>query len=103
MIKLLNNVRKVEYYNDSNWCPYTVVDLYKIFVNSGWKFENSHLDERARLIKAIEDEEFTKAQEDAYNFKGYAQENDMYKKVGQVKVAKVLKLVLEKKKSEEQK
>ena len=102
MIQILNNVRKAEYAQDSSWYPYTVGDLYETFVNSEWNFKDCYLKGNDLLYKNL-GFEIPKEKEDLLNFKGFALENNMFKTIEQVRISKVLKLVLEKRISEQMK
>jgi len=102
MIQILNNVRKVEYVQDPSWYPYTIDELYTAFINSEWKFKHCYLTEEHRLLKNL-GYEISNKKLDLLNFKGYAQENNIFKTIEQVRISKVLKLVLEKRISEQTK
>lgn len=52
-IKLLNNVRKIEYNEAPALYPYTTNDIFASYVNSGWEFEEEHLDPEQRLRLAL--------------------------------------------------
>lgn len=45
LIKLVNNVRKIEYYIDSNEYPYSMSILFDIFMLSNWHFRGSDITE----------------------------------------------------------
>lgn len=95
MLRLFNNVRKIEYYQNPEWYPYSLDDMYKTCIRSNWQFADKHLDKKARLLCSIFGEEI---ELDAIDkFKNYGLETDLFKEVQQVRLAKVLRLVREKK------
>ena len=97
MLKIFNNVRKVEYYQNPEWYPYSFGDMYKTFISSNWEFKDKHLDARSKILQVIFQEEVTVDKVD--NFRNYGQESGLFKEIEQVRLAKVLKLVHDKKKN----
>ena len=97
MLKIFNNVRKVEYYQNPEWYPYSFGDMYKTFISSNWEFKDKHLDTRSKILQVIFQEEVTVDKVD--NFRNYGQESGLFKEIEQVRLAKVLKLVHDKKKN----
>ena len=87
MIELLNNVRNVEYHEDPEWYPYSINDIYRAFVKSNWKFEDSH-DAQERLLMAIFGEELYERRPRTLQeqFVDYAQETDLFTKIEQAKL-----------------
>lgn len=97
MLRVFNNVRKIEYYQNPEWYPYSLDDMYKTFVRSNWQFADKYLDKRAKLLCNIFGEEVEIKPVD--NFKNYGLETDLFKEMEQVRLAKVLQKVLEKKRN----
>ncbi len=97
MLKLLNSVRKIEYYQNPEWYPYSLEDIYKTCIRSKWEFKDKHLDARAKILRAIFGKEVNINQVD--NFKNYGHESGLFKEMEQVRLTKVLRLVCDKKKN----
>ena len=95
MIKLLNNVRKVEYYQNPDWYPYSGEDMYKTFYESRWNFEYAHLDPEQTLMLIFfgPDEEELKELRPVDYFVNYILENNLEEEIRQVKLTKTLSLV----------
>lgn len=97
-IKLLNNVRKIEYYKDSDFYPYTLDDLYRIYLNSNWKFSKNYYSDQERLLLAIfgkiKDEDRNDKREDFIN---YAHLEDINRDIKEVRLTKVLQKTYAKK------
>ena len=96
MLKVFNNVRKIEYYQNPEHYPYSLEDTYKTCIRSNWQFADKHLDERAKVMQIVFGEEAKIDQID--NFKNYGHESGLFKEIEQVRLAKVLKFVCDKKK-----
>lgn len=96
-IELVNNVRKIQHYEEPSKYPYSINSLYCIYKNSGWKFSSDHYN----LYDIMEEKMFgvdidTK---DKNNFKGYIyNDTDIALKVKRIEVTKSLNKVLEKEK-----
>lgn len=97
LIKLLNNVRKIEYYQNPEWYPYSFNDIYKTFMESKWEFSDIHLDLRTKMLRAIFGDE-TQEIEPIDNYVNYAHENKLFEDIQQVRLSKVLRLVYEQRK-----
>lgn len=95
MLKIFNNVRKIEYYQNPEWYPYSLEDMYKTCMKSNWQFANKHLDARQRMLQNIFEEKVELEPID--NFKNYGHETGLFQDVERVRVAKVLRLVCDKK------
>ena len=93
MIKILNNVRKVEYYQNPDFYPYNLNSLFKAVYFSDWKFKENHLNPEKALLANIFGQE-PKLQD---KFIPYCRDNGIYRDVQGVKLAKTLRKVLEKK------
>lgn len=89
MIGLLNNVRKIQYYQNPEWYPYSLEDLYITSMNSGWQFNEEHLNKEQRLLQLIFGEEISPVN----NFRNYMLESNILDSPEQVKLTKVLQLV----------
>lgn len=97
MLKIFSNVRKVEYYQNPEWYPYSLEDMYKTCIRSNWQFADKHLDARAKMLQRVFGEKVELDEVD--NFKNYGHESGLFKEVEQVRLAKVLRLVCDKKKN----
>ena len=53
MLKVLNNVRNVQYLENPEWYQNTLNDYYRTYLISDWKFRQRHLDEAERLLMVI--------------------------------------------------
>lgn len=92
LLNILNNVRKIEYYEDSSFYPYTIDDLYAVFVNSNWKFKNTYLTPQRKLfnIFGFKDELRLKDQFMVYT-------DSILKDICVIRLSKVLSLVRDEK------
>ena len=95
MLKIFNNVRKIEYYQNPEWYPYSLENMYKTCMRSNWKFADKHLDARQKMMQVILGEKVEVDPID--NFKNYGHETGLFQDVERVRVAKVLQKVLGKK------
>ena len=60
MLKIINNVRKVEYYQDPELYQYFLLSLYNIIINSGWTNDAKTLIKDDNLSKDINQVRLTK-------------------------------------------
>lgn len=95
MLTLLNNVRKLEYYQNPELYPYSPEDIYKTFIINNWKFEGEHLSKEMILYRNIFGIEMNLTQLDYY--RNFGMESNMFREIGNIKLAKVLQHVREKK------
>ena len=95
MICLLKNVRKIEYYQNPKWYPYSRNDLGTTTLISDWEFKKEHLDQNERLINSIF--EMDKIRYKKINFINYSDEIEIAKEIEQVKFTKVLQKTLKNK------
>lgn len=95
MLKIFNNVRKVEYYQKPEYYPYSLVDMYKTCVRSNWNFADKHLGEKERMLQALFGENIEIELIDL--FRNYGYESGLFQEVEQVRLTKVLRLVADKK------
>lgn len=95
MLRVLNNVRKVEYYQNSILYPYSLEDMYETCIKSNWKFALKHLDTKSKMLQRIFGKEIEINEAD--NYKNYGNESGLFKEIEQVKFTKILKLVSDKK------
>ena len=93
-IKLLNNVRKIEYYQDPKWYLYSLDDIYKTIIKSNWKFKNDNVNESTRLLLTIFGQ---KGLDTKDLFIEYIRSNDLLREIEQVKLTRILKKELENK------
>ena len=97
MIILANNVRKVEYYFDHSYFPYSTDDLCIIMQNSKWVFKHTHLTPNERLLAAILGEIDTEDRSEIDDFIGYIKEKNIENDIQHIRLTKTLRLVLDKK------
>ena len=97
MIPLLNNVRKIEYYQNPDWYLYSSDDIYKTFMTSKWKFKDEHYNEKMKLMIAIFGEEVKDKIRPIEIFSNYGFREGLFEDVEHVRLAKVLHKVLDKK------
>lgn len=94
MIRLLNNVRKIEYYQNPELYPYSIQDICNIFMKSHWKFKNEHLSSKMKFYRAIFGDEEKVEIKPIDNFRNFANENKLFEEIEHVIVAKVLQKTL---------
>ena len=95
MLKIFNNVRKIEYYQNPELYPYSLGDMYNTCMNSNWQFADRHLDSSTKVLEIVFN---TKKEIDPdENFKNYGYESGIFKEFTQVKLAKTLRLACDKK------
>lgn len=91
-IKLLNNVRKIEYYENSRFYPYTIDVIYETYRRSGWKFARHYYDSFERFLINISGEETINENrnETQKDFINYFKEQEIMTEIKQVQLTKVL-------------
>lgn len=96
-IRAINEVRKIEYYIDSEKYPYSLDVLYCVFMNSKWDFKNTHNSCEEKLLSLLFDidKEYTKRQ-DYLNY--MRNDFDKVRDIPGVHLTKILKKELERKK-----
>lgn len=93
-LQVLNNVRKIEYYQNPEMFPYDYQKMFSTLVNSRWSFERDYYSPEEKMLKHIFGE-YPKRQskyERSDNFVNYTKEIDINKEIEQVKLTKVLSL-----------
>jgi hypothetical protein len=95
LLKVLYNVRKIEYYNNPQKYQFDIKTFYHIAVASKWKFEETRFEEL--LLQFDKDNTVLKNEIMLEQLNKYNKENDLERNIEQVKLAKVLRLVYEKK------
>ena len=98
LLKVLYNVRKNEYYEDSINYPFNVNNLFSIVVNSNWIFD----DENSKIFGVILGKDYGKKCRELIqrNMIKYIEENELELKIEQIKLAKTLRNIYEKKKKD---
>ena len=96
MLAVLNNVRKIEYYQDSDWYPYTIDDLYRTLMLSDWEFLENHLSQEERLLAVVFGQKVEGKKDRKTNYLNYGKNQGLFKDIEQVRVAKVLQKTLQK-------
>ena len=100
MIRLFINVRKLEYYENPELYPFDVAELYKTYRRSKWNFKEDY-SRRIRLMANLFGEELSESKIDFEKYKIFVNKEGIIRELTGVRLAKVLKLVEEKKKEEE--
>lgn len=96
MLELLNNVRKIEYYQDSDWYLYSISDIYRTMIESNWTFKENHLSEQERFLAVILGQKKQDKKDPKSNYTAYGHEKELFKNIEQVRLAKVLQKTLQK-------
>ena len=97
MLELFNNVRKIEFYQNPEWFPYDVNTIYRVYMNSDWKYNNSRVSDEEKLYMTLfgSERELRKKE-----FISNMYEADVLKDIAGVRMAKVLQKVVQKKQNE---
>lgn len=98
LLKVLYEVRKNEYYEDPINYPFNLNNFFSIVVNSNWIFENGS----SKLFSAIFGIEYGKKCKELIqaNMIKYVEDNKLELKIEQIKLAKTLRNIYEKKKKD---
>lgn len=96
MIRLINNVRKLEFYSNPDKYQYNIDALYKIFVRSKWVFEKDQNIEVIRLLSIIFGEELDKTSP-RENFKKFVRQEGILEDIEGVRFTKTLQLIAKQK------
>lgn len=100
-IKLINNVRKVEYYSNPEKFDYDIDTLYTIFLNSGWKFAKDLETDQKRLLElifgSIQDKEEDTEKENEKYFIKFCNKEGIFKIVNGVRLTKTLQTIAKQK------
>ena len=99
MLRVWNNVRKIEYYQDPDHYTYTPESMFGVLVNSNWKFKERHLTKERILIEKVFGEKAEQKPIDT--FRVYGNQSGMFKEIAGTRLAKSLKLIREKKENED--
>ncbi len=105
MIRLLNNVRRLEFYIDSNWYPYSYGAIGRTLINSNWEFRNKHLTKEMKLYQVLYGKEFIESAIEKMDkskiYKAFVEEEKIVDDIEHVRISKLLRLVCNKKIKEE--
>ena len=97
-IRAINEVRKIEYYMDSEKYPYSLEVLYCIFMNSEWKFKNSHNSSEERLLSLLFGIDTVKEHTRRQDYLNYMRNDfDKVRDIPGVHLTKILRKELERK------
>lgn len=96
MIELLINVRKIEYYQNPDWYPYSIDTIYKTLICSKWEFNEIYYGEKEKLLKSLFDISLPHSIKD--DFIAYMNENDKFKEIETIRFTKVLQKIYDIKK-----
>lgn len=97
-IKLVSNVRKIEYYLEPTKYPYSLDTIYSIYVNSGWEFSRKHYNQnelRLATLFGIDKAKLYKPEKDFANYVCF--DTKIVNEPSSVVLAKTLRKVLGKK------
>lgn len=94
LLKVLYNVRKIEYYNNSNKYPFSLEDFFKTLVLSDWKFNPTG---KEFLLEMISDHYRVSKEELKNKMDKFNEENDLGRDIENIKLTKTLRKVLDKK------
>lgn len=97
-IRILNNVRKLEYYKDSSWYPYSLDYLYNVYKYSNWEMANVHYDGYEELLMGIFGKSSIRGKNSKRDFINFVDNEDIEREIEEVRLTKVLQKILEKKK-----
>lgn len=98
-LKVLNEVRKNEYYLDSEKYSYDLEDFYCIFMNSNWNFVNHHYKPDEKLLMFTFGKTESNNHDKVEDFKNFIYfDCDILKDIEGVKLAKILRKELERRK-----
>lgn len=97
-LNAINEVRKNEYYIDSEKYSYDFEDFYCILMNSNWNFENHHYKPSEKLFMAIfgENNSNNTKEEDLKNFIYF--DSNILNDIESIRLTKVLRKELERRK-----
>lgn len=99
-IKLLNNVRKIEYYQNSELYPYTLNKLYETYIRSNWEFLKHHYNYYQKLLLSIfgsdENDLNTDRNDKKEDFINFTKNETINRNIKEVQLTKVLQKVYEK-------
>lgn len=97
-IMLLKNVRKIQYYQNPEFYPYGLDELYKTYLYSGWEFESHHYDSLLKFLFMISGEDFESERNvKKDDFVNFAREEKVFEEIKGVQLTKVLKSIALKK------
>lgn len=96
LLSVLYNVRKNEYYLEPEKYPFGLNEFFKTVVISNWEFNPTQIE---KFFLEFSDDEMKKRIK-SQQIMRYSDETDLYKNIEGVKLAKVLRKVYNKKKSE---
>lgn len=90
-VSALNNVRKLEYYQNDSLYPYTINKLYETYIRSNWEFSTHHYNSEERFLTAIfGKKEIENRDNKKDDFVNYIRNENIGREVTGVKLTKVL-------------
>lgn len=93
LLRVLYNVRKQQYYSNPDKYQFGLEDFFQIVIRSGWNFEEDKLYNWMMPFLSVEEQAKIKGP----RLMRYSSDTDLEKNIEQVKLAKVLRLTLDKK------
>lgn len=99
LLEVLYNVRKIEYYKDSIKYPFDINNFYETLLNSNWCFDYG----MKNLINVLFEEKAKEIYNNSLknNMINFIKQEELDKKIAQVKLTKTLRKVLDKKMKDE--
>ena len=90
-IKVLNQVRKQEYYQQPDKYPYDIESIAEAYIRSNWKFRNEHLTSEEQILFYIFGNSHRPVAESSEDFKVFTQrEEKIDKDISRVHLTKIL-------------
>ena len=94
-IEILSNVRKVQYYQNPNFYPYSLNDIYKTYVSSNWEFDEHYYSLEQQLLMKIfgcNQEEYNVDRDNRReDFINYNHSTELGKEIKAVQLTKLLR------------
>lgn len=81
---ILNNVRKIEYYDDPDTYLYDFNTMFKICIQSDWKFKNDHLSKEQQIMKYLFNQDIKQT------FINYVRQEELPREILETRLTKVL-------------
>lgn len=97
LLKVLYNVRKVQYYANPEKYPFGLNEFFRTVLYSKWEFESTPDERFITSVQGLDRKQIAKMKLD--KTVKYAEDTDLYKNIQQVKLAKILRRVYEQKKN----